>query len=661
MRWWWAVFCCVLHARAALADGGLPVRPPTASLRELSEVPTLHVDGRPRALTAFAAPSGARALAGTDFSSFPVSGDLGAVDERMKALLEGAPRTLVVPRVLLPAPPQREDAAAGLRRLIRHVLEQPYAANVVGYHLDVASPTEANRREPAMTAAYRRWLSRRYGQDVGRLRSAWSAPTATFETATLPRADETRAVPTALLDPTRHQALLDAALFEAEIEAETRESLGRVVREETRGRAFSVVTYGALLASPDKRQLALGRLLRSPHVDLVGAPHPTSFSQPGSGVSTHAGPARSAALARKLWWSGEPLPTPVGVALRDLGLRLATGTAGLWLGARGVEPDGKVVARVSALEERAVHADRRSTAEIAAVVDETSLRHFAEAGGLWGPLVDAQRVELARVGAPVDVILLDDLDRAPAYRLYLFLGTVHTSDAQRRAIARLPGRGAKALVWVYAGDVIDKGITTSRTADTLGFALRRVDEPRPLEVRPKQAGLVTALGGVPELHRFGTEASIAPYFVVDDASVEVLGELFGTNQPGLVRKRWGDDSWTYHSVAPRVSAPVLRAIARDAGVHLYVEGDDALTAGASFVSLHASSSGRKTIRLPQATDVFDPAARKVVGRGVDTITFDLEAQETGLFFLGSEDAWQTLHLGQPSRTQPTEARLVPAQ
>src|SRR3712207_7276187 len=41
----------------------------------------------------------------------------------------------------------------------------------------------------------------------------------------------------------------------------------------------------------------------------------------------------------------------------------------------------------------------------------------------------------------------------------------------------------------------------------------------------------------------------------------------------------------------------------------------------------------KTVRLPQATTVYDPIARKTVARDTDTLSFELKARQTAIFFL----------------------------
>ena len=65
----------------------------------------------------------------------------------------------------------------------------------------------------------------------------------------------------------------------------------------------------------------------------------------------------------------------------------------------------------------------------------------------------------ARIGAPVDWILMDDLDEAPTYKMYVFLSAFRVTEAQKKSIQRLYSRGAKAIVWVYApgilGDALD--------------------------------------------------------------------------------------------------------------------------------------------------------------------------------------------------------------
>ena len=59
-------------------------------------------------------------------------------------------------------------------------------------------------------------------------------------------------------------------------------------------------------------------------------------------------------------------------------------------------------------------------------------------------------------------------------------------------------------------------------------------------------------------------------------------------------------------------ATLMRNIARQAGVHIWVDSDDALYADGGYVGLHAATAGEKTITLPADCTAVD----MITGRSV---------------------------------------------
>jgi hypothetical protein len=80
---------------------------------------------------------------------------------------------------------------------------------------------------------------------------------------------------------------------------------------------------------------------------------------------------------------------------------------------------------------------------------------------------------------------------------------------------------------------------------------------------------------VPQDLFWGTNNVLGPLFHVMDAQAEILGQVVsagGRSKPGLAVKNMG--TWTsIYCAAPNIPAPVLRGMARFAGVHLYNDTD----------------------------------------------------------------------------------------
>ena len=86
--------------------------------------------------------------------------------------------------------------------------------------------------------------------------------------------------------------------------------------------------------------------------------------------------------------------------------------------------------------------------------------------------------------------------------------------------------------------------------------------------------------------------------------------------------------WTLEST---ISLESMRSLAKDAGVHIYHDQDDAFYAGNGFLALHAQTGGKKTVTLDKKLhyrEVLSPSP--IEGEG-DTISFDLKPKETRCF------------------------------
>ena len=184
------------------------------------------------------------------------------------------------------------------------------------------------------------------------------------------------------------------------------------------------------------------------------------------------------------WTGPRDYHTTEVTQLRQLSHQIANASPAWWYdwGSFGSPEAIQLIGRVNAIAERSIHADLRSVAEIAAVVDEKSL-HCLELGwSLYRPLIQEQRMPFARIGAPVDWILMDDLDEAPTYKMYVFLSAFRVTDAQKKSIQRLYSRGAKAIVWVYApgilGAALDGKDSFAVTGTEVEVAVRPVTAAR---------------------------------------------------------------------------------------------------------------------------------------------------------------------------------------
>jgi hypothetical protein len=97
----------------------------------------------------------------------------------------------------------------------------------------------------------------------------------------------------------------------------------------------------------------------------------------------------------------------------------------------------------------------------------------------------------------------------------------------------------------------------------------------------------------------------------------------------------GSDWTSIYSAVPDIPAPVLRAVARFAGVHLYSEAGDVLFAGPQLFAVHTVAGGERSFTLPCAVEVVhDLFAHNTVAHNTDSFTVTLPARSTTLYFTG---------------------------
>lgn len=581
----------------------------------------------------------------------------------------------------------REDTALYLRKLIEHVGKQPYAASIVGYHLSSGGTQEwyypTNWRwfffgvnedlldySKHQTQAFRQYLRTKY-KTVEGLRAAWHNESVTFENAEIAsKAAKMRPDFGVFFDPAKSQQVIDSFDIESEVIADTIAYFCKVVKDATDGKAMTGAFYGYVAGAPDKGYYSTRKLLESPYIDFLCAPSDYDFREPGSGISAYRTLARSVQLHQKLWWDENDYYTYLtpgrsyvegwtgpqtfqiteATQLRQLSHELINASPSWWYdwGSFDSPEIMRLIGSLNSIAERSIHTDRRSIAEIAAVVDEKSL-HYLELGwSLYRPLIQLQRLPFGRIGAPVDWILMDDLDKAPAYKMYVFLNAFHVTEAQKKSIQQLYARGAKAIAWVYGPGIAGSALDGKDSLAVTGLKLKLLFDKAPLHVEIGPLGQ-KYLPGVVAGWKYGvdgymynsTSNKIGPIMVGDDPSATSLGTLYGLGEAGLITKVV-NGAQTYFSSAPLLPDWLLRSIARKAGVHIYNSQGDAVYVNKSFLGIHTPKAGKHVVRFPAPVSIYDVYAGKTIATGVTELGLDLPARHSALYFLGTQQQWNRL-------------------
>jgi hypothetical protein len=81
---------------------------------------------------------------------------------------------------------------------------------------------------------------------------------------------------------------------------------------------------------------------------------------------------------------------------------------------------------------------------------------------------------------------------------------------------------------------------------------------------------------------------------------------------------------------------VLRHLARQAGVHLYVETGEQVLCEKGYLALHAGFDGERTVRLPGLSDVENADTGESVGRDIREFSASLRRGDTAIWRLGRD-------------------------
>lgn len=276
-------------------------------------------------------------------------------------------------------------------------------------------------------------------------------------------------------------------------------------------------------------------------------------------------------------------PATIAGLRREFSLALIEGVSLWWFDMFGGWFEGApvldAIGQMRRLWDELAPVSRRSSAEVAMIVDADSMFYVNGNAPVVPDLMYRQRIGLARAGAPYEILSFADIGEADLsrYKLALLPNLFAVDPAKKRLLEERLCRDGRTVVWVLAPGII--------TDD-------RYDEAN-----------VEALTGLP----YGAEA--------------------------IARRDMGQ--WT-SVLAPRpnLDADTLRDLYRAAGVHLYSESGEPVYANDTLLASHTADGGERSFHLPRVcariTELF---SGRVVAENTDRFTDTLAAPDTVLYRL----------------------------
>jgi hypothetical protein len=560
----------------------------------------------------------------------------------------------------------RRDTADAIKKYIAHIKSMPYADRIIGYHIASGTTEEwmmwggnedqwADYSKPYLEA-FRKWLKRKY-VNVENLRKAWNNNDITFENATIPTKSERQFTSLfSFRDPEKEMRVIDYYFYNSDMVAETMDYFAKVVKTETNNQAIVGVFYGYVLQLiGEQRQqnaghLALQKVWNSPYIDFITSPTSYAFRQLGTGYSHFMSLTDSVKLHKKMWFDENDIRTwltegnlgewgktatyeeSLSMQENEFANVICNGCGMWWFDMGGGWYDDErmmsEIGKMKSIADQNVKLDKTPVSEIALIVDDASLSYMQVGNRISVPLMLLQIPEMGKIGAPFSYYALDDIEAMPEHKMYVFVNCFAPTEKQRKSIDRVIKCNNRLALWIYAPGFIRNGKVDIHAMKQL--------TGMDIDYRLEESQLKVVVSGKNDLLKvddgfsYGTDMKVGPVFYTGENTGEVLGKLEGYDLPGLVIKKF--DNWTsVYSSAPNVPSAILRDLARFAGVHLYVESDDVIYANKSLLSITVNEGGRRTIKLPQVSNVYDLFEDKPVGTGVNGFWLDMPPKSTKLW------------------------------
>ena len=549
---------------------------------------------------------------------------------------------------------------------------------------------------PAFKLAYSLFLRKKYGTEEN-LRCAWQDDNASFDNPHIPSREERKLSVCEyphegrvfskgdwgnFLDPQTSQCQADFYEARTAGTAVTIEYLCKTIKEKTNNRVLAGAFWGNMGCTYYHQNSVTGMkfLNQSPYIDFLSSPSNYEDRVPGGGAGFRSA-VDSIHYRGKLWFNESDSTTSLASDFylkdfgdinlqeslenlkRDFAHVLCDDVQAFWFDMQ----DGKYrfydAPEIMALfkKQQALakehYDDRRKVSEIAVIYDQESQWYVDQETTKdltwWNRIFN-----VPRIGAPCDHIYHEDLnlETLPDYKMYIFMNCFHLDESERSRISTAVKSKGKTVMWVYAAGLINpdapKQMSVENMQDLTGFIFDADEGPREPTFRIFDTSNELTTGLSPHLLYGRFERPLlgffnwkrgeiqvihpsltSPLIYVNDTQAIILGRFITNNQPAYVVKDF--DEWRSVYIGAKVLNPsIIRAVARAAGVHIYLDTDDVLYANDRFVAVQAAKEDTKRICLPRTVQqITDAYTNEVLAGNTDEFEIKISNGETRMFRL----------------------------
>ena len=600
-----------------------------------------------------------------------VEANPGELCQYANARAAASKRRKIPPRESMASEKYLNEVGEAYRKVVRQLLDADYGTQLMGIHVtggpwgehfywdaycfSTDRPAASDVSEP-MRLALVEYLRKKYDNDTGRLRRAWKDDQLTFDTVRVPGLQErVETTAGAWRDPARSRAVMDYMECHHDVVVRMIDHFCRIVKEESDGKLLTVVFYGYTQDENwpiENDHRAISKLLRLKSVDALSAPHTYRRRRLGedAGSRQYLG---SAALHGKLFIDegddqthlerrkkrpdrrahARNMEESQTFLYREFG-NMVTHGIGLWYMDLNDcffrdEVLIKTLGRMKKWADVSMALPRGRNAQVAVISAPESEFYLgyrqSPNNEISDSLYQLQLADLYRTGAPFDWYLIDDLEaiKDREYKVYVFLDCFYLSEQQRKTVQSLRTQN-RTLIWFYApGYASQENLSRERMEKLTGFRFEQAEQ-----------GLLQ--GVTPAGRKLGLEKLQKTLFtVLPEQGVSSLATGVDALEGKTVLARRDHGSWTsVFSAIPGVHASLLRELYVEAGVHVYSDGEDVISANSSWLMIHTRSGGTKEIHLPRRYQkVTEITKEKVIGEDLSSFTIELPRHVTAIFML----------------------------
>ncbi len=568
------------------------------------------------------------------------------------------------------SPRFREDSAKALAAII-DFCENYCGKNIVGYHPGGANscewfyPDTGNTPwvgyEESAQKSWRKWLAEKYKTDSA-LQKAWNDKSATLANAQVPTPEE-RLSAFCIVNPKTQTRLFDCNMFRQDSMVETMLSLSKVVRKKV-PRKLSAIFYGYITIAEKKGSanpghFGLGKVLKSPDVDIICGPVSYGDSRNLGRGSMTPSTTESITRAGKIWITEDDIRThrvpptqqqitklgselrtledTLSVLQRDMAQQAIRNNGNWWmdLGGTGWFDDPKLwtlMPKFAALENDMIENPLPYHPDIALVMDERSVC-FGGANGtnLRTMLICGKaRTDLTDCAVSYGNFLLDDFLFGKPYSPKLAIFTVSCAlDAkQRKAMREKTANTSAVFVWSTGLIDADKNeFSLAAVKEATGFDAEYADETLPMLIFSTDEGKKIGLSPT-----YGTAQKTSPLLTprIKDGD-KILGR-YKNGQPAIVLR--GKHLFSGSGIVP---IPLYKHMIAVAGVREYSKQKLCAFANGAYVSVTCtdgeSAPHGVALNVHSDKEIFDALTGERLGKGPH-ITLKMKRGDNRILRLG---------------------------